>query len=795
MQFGTLLGTLLQDLRYALRLLGRTPGFTAVALLSLGLGIGANTAIFTLIDAVMLRTLAVRAPEQLVELLQHYPGEPRGNGYFTPADYEHYRDHNHVFSELIAYSGPAAVPVRDVGTVNAVYVAPNYFAALGVMPEMGRTASAEGTAVISWAMWADRFDRTPSILGRTLVVGNQPVTIVGVAPRDFRGLETGVPTDLWLGRSVTSRAGLALLGRLRQGVSIAQARAEMSVLYRFTIERRAQSSRDPLVHQLKIEVEPAGRGLARLRDLFARPLVLLMGVVGLLLLIACTNLASLLLARAAARRHEMAFRIALGATHLRLVRQALTESLLLAAVGSLFGLLLAYFGAGALLHILTSGRPVPGMPQKLDIPLRPEGHVLLFTVGIALFTGLLFGAAPALQAFRSSPVLFLRGAETRSRRLFGRSLVVAQVALSVVLLSAAALFLRHLSNLEHVDLGFHRDHVLLVSLDRAMDPAACRQLLDRLQSVPGVRTATIAGPTPLSGAGAAAFATAEGYLERPEDRRYNAIAWAAPRYFETLGIAVLAGRDFQFSDEAGPNVAIISQTLARTYFAGRNPLGQHLTLDHMTGSPEPRTYEIIGVAADANYYEIHEPVRRTVYLPAFHDGRVNGRTLILRTAIRPEAVARDVRKSLQPIPISRITTLSEQVDATIVPERLLAALSGVFGGLGAMLAAIGLYGLLAYTVACRRNEIGIRMALGATRSSVIRMVLIDALAMVFGGLLAGAPLALWGRRFATAWLTDAPPIASIATGCVAMLAVALVAAWLPARRAAAIDPVRALRYE
>ena len=788
-----------QDLRYALRLLRRTPGFTAVALLSLGLGIGANTAIFTLIDAVMLRTLPVRAPGELVELLQHYPGEPRGNGYFTQADYEHYRDHNHVFSVLIAYSGPAAMPVRGDGseaeTANVALVAGDYFSDLGVTPAMGRAPGAEDSAVISWAWWNDHFGRSPSILGRRLVVGSQPVTVVGVAPKDFQGLETGVHTDLWLGRPVASRAGLALLGRLRPGVSIDQARAEMSVLYGFTIERRVQSSRDPLVHQLKLELEPAGRGLARLRDLFARPLVLLMVVVGLLLLIACTNLASLLLARAAARRHEMAFRIALGASRLRLVRQALTESLLLSAAGSVFGLLLAYFGAGALLHILTSGRPVPGLPQKLDIPLRPEAHVLIFTMGIALLTGLLFGAAPAWQAFRSSPATFLRGAETRSRRIFGRSLVVAQVALSVVLLSAAALFLRHLSNLEDVDLGFHRDHVLLVSLDRAVDPAAGRQLLDRLQSVPGVRSATVASPTPLSGAGASGFATVDGYLERPEDRRYNQIAWIAPRYFETLGIAILAGRDFDFGDDARPNIAIISQAMARTFFAGRSPIGQHLTLDHMTGSPEPHAYEIIGVAADANYYEIRQPVRRTVYLPAFHEGRVSARTLILRTAIRPESVARDVRKSLQPLAISRITTLSEQVDATIVPERLLAALSGVFGGLGAMLAAIGLYGLLAYTVARRRNEIGIRMALGATRAVVIRMVLVDALAMVSAGLLAGAPLALWGKRFATAWVTDAPPAISIVTSCLAMLAVAVVAAWLPARRAAAIDPVRALRYE
>ena len=815
---------MLQDIRYALRMMRRAPGFTAVAVLSLTLGTGANTAIFTLINSLMLRLLPVRAPEQLVELLEKYPGEPRGS-YFSWASYEYYRDRNHVFSALIAATGPARLTVRGAGLepapVNGARVSGNYFPALGLEPAIGRLIGPEddpmgagipATAVVSWAWWKNRFNQDPGIVGKQIVVENTPVTIVGVAPRGFAGLLPGSRTDLWLPGAAAARGGLSLVARLRPGVSIDQARAEMPVLFRYTIEERTRNSKDPLMHQLKLEIEPAATGLVQLRDLFAKPLLLLMVVVALLLLIACTNLASLLLARGAARRHEMALRVALGAGRVRLVRQVFTEALMLSGAGSLFGILLAYFGAGALLRVLTSGRPIIGLPQPLVIPLSPDAHVLLFTAAVAASTAMLFGLAPAWNAFTSAPASALRetgrAGETKFRRLFGRSLVVAQVALSVVLLSAAGLFIRHLSNLEHVNLGFRRDHVLLVSLNPANSgyngeqlSLAYQELLGRLQAIPGVRSATISAPTPLSGAGASGFATVEGYQERPEDRRYISIAYVAPRYFETLEIPLLAGREFRFADAAQPNVAVISQTLARYYFAGRNPIGEHVTLDHVTGAPEPRTYEIVGVAGDANYQEIREAVRRSIYLPAFHDGRIIGNSFLIRTRIDPEAVAPAVRRvvgeSLKTVPVARITTLQEQVDATIVPERLVAMLSGVFGALGGLLAAIGLYGLLAYTVARRSNEIGIRMALGATGTAVTRMVLVDALGMVCAGLAAGVPLALWGRRIAASWVADvqANAIAAVAFGALAMLAIALVAAYLPARRAARVDPMQSLRYE
>jgi predicted permease len=813
-----------QDVRYAIRGMRRSPGFTGVAVLSLALGIGANTAIFSLINTLMLRLLPVEQPEQLVEFLNQYPGDPPLNA-FSWQSYEYFRDRNHVFSGITGVH-PSRLNVRGEGldpeSVVCESAIGNFFQVLGLKPAIGRFFGpgddrigdpSSAIAVVSWPYWKSRFNLDPAILGKKIVVEDVPVTVVGVTPREFVGLQVGFRPDVWVPSAVesivhpASRNGLGalqLVARLKPRVSIEQARAEMAVLFRWTLEERTTGSKDPVMRQLKFAVEPAGAGLSTsLRNQFAKPLLALMAVVSLLLLIACTNLANMLLARGSARRHEMAVRIALGASRFRLMRQVLTESLLLSAAGGMLGIFLAYFGAAALVRIMTSGRMI-GPP--IDIQVQPDTQVLLFTGGVALLTGVLFGLAPAWNAFASGPASTLRDAgragETRFRRLLGKSLVVAQVALSVGLLSAAGLFIRHLSNLEHLDLGFRRDHVLLMTLDPARNgysPAqlsrAYQELLGHLQAIPGVRSATISGPGPLSGAGASRFVTVEGYPERPEDRRYVSVDWVAPKYFETLGTPLLAGRDFSFEDRDRPRAAIINQSMARYYFGGGNPIGKYVTFD---GETAP--YEVVGVSGDAKYYEIRETAPRTIYLNTFQFPRP-GSAFALRTSIDPEAVVpaarRTVRELLNTTPLVRVTTLADQVDATIVPERLIATLSAVFGALGSLLVAIGIYGLLAYTVARRINEIGIRMALGATRGGVCRMVLGEALGMSCGGLLIGVIVAYWGDRLA-ATLIEGLPVKSafpIALASMTMIAIALLAAYVPARRAARVDPMEALRYE
>jgi predicted permease len=823
-----------QDVRYAARMLRRSPGFTAVAVVSLAFGIGANTAIFTLINTLMLRSLPVSHPEQLVELLSRYPGEPRMSS-FGWRHYEHFRDHNQSFSDLLAVSR-ARFQVTAQGlepeTIDAEYVSGNFFTALGVRPALGRiidgrddrlASATAASAVVSWSYWINELDADPAIVGKALVVNGVPATIIGVAPREFFGLQIGGRPSLWMpaaieptlqtpSRRMDGTLGVGMLARLRPGVTIERALAEMRVLDRYRLEDFAKSRSAAFARDFTIELEPATAGFAALRDRFAASLLVLMVVVAVLLLIACTNVASLQLARAAARQHEMALRVSLGAGRVRLVRQVLTESILLSALGGLIGVALASVGAATLVRTMLSGREFLRMP-RIEIQTQPDVQVLVFTATVAMLTALLFGAAPAWYALTSAPASSLRASgaagETRKRRLFGKGLVVAQVALSVLLLSTAAVFVQHLSRLRNQDFGFERSSLLLVTLDPSKSGYRSEQLfspyqnlLGRLEGLPGVRSVTLSGVTPISGAGASRFVEVEGFQEAAEARRYLPLNWVGPRYFETFGTPLLAGREFAFSDRSGPPVAIVNQTMAHYYFGDRNPIGGRFRFvgpSNSGGTGPSQMYEIVGVVGDAKYLDLREVPPRTIYLNAFQEPRMFASRFALRTTGRPGAVTSEVRRivreELKTMSVAEVTTMDDLVDASVVLERVIATLSSFFGGLGASLAALGIYGLLAYTVTRRINEIAIRIALGAARSDISLMVFRGALGLVCAGVMIGVPLALLSHRAAGRVVTDLPPDnvwpAVLATG--AMFAIAFVAAYGPACRAIRVKPVEALR--
>jgi predicted permease len=816
---------LVQDTRYGLRMLLKSPGFTTVAVLTLALGIGANTAIFTMTNGLMLRTLPVRDPGQLVEILHHGPGEPEPgfNGFSWDA-YRIIRDGNHVFSDLIVGPGVNFAAVRadklQPETLFVGAVGGTFFQELGARPAAGRLIGPEDdhvgyhapVAVISWSFWKSRFNLDPGIIGKQIVVGDDaPLTIIGVAQRGFYGLNNQAPQDVWWPQTLGPSAGwgLGLLARLKPGVSIEEARTEIGVL-----SHRVVNAPDagPYVRTMQLRVEPAGNGVSTpLTQMLSTPLTVLMATVGLLLLLACANLAGLLLARGASRHHEMAVRVCLGAARARLLRQALTESLLLSVAGTAVGIFVAYFAAHALIRVFTSGRFIRGAPLNFEALTKPDAHVLLFAGAIALLTGLLCGAVPAMRASNMAPGYALQPGsgigETKRQRLLGKGLVASQVALSLVLVSSAGLFVGYLSHLRNANLGFQRNHLLLVTLDSAHSgynaaqlSQLSQELVTQLDTIPGVSSATFSGMSPMEGPGAASFASGE---DHPEKQSQASINYIAPDYFETYGTPFLAGRDFSARDQSGSPVAIINEAAARDCFGNENPIGRHITLSHITLANGERTYEVVGLVGDAKYNDLQQPAPPTIYADLLQQNFIGSQhsQLAIRTKIDPDGVASAVRQIeadvLKDVPIVRIMTMNEQIDSSIVPQRLIAMLSAGFGALGALLAAIGLYGLLAYTVARRTHEIGVRMALGAAGTDVIRVVLRDALWMVCAGFAIGAPLAFWGKRVAASLIPDLPVASAlpIVVAAAIMIAVGLIAAYLPARRAMRVDPMVALRYE
>ena len=807
-----------QDVRFGLRMLRKSPGFTSVAVVILALGIGANTAIFSIINGLMLRTLPVRDPGRLVELLHQYPGEPAFNGFSWDA-YRVMRDGNHVFPDLIVDSLNFATVRADKLQPQTVFVGQvggTFFQALGVRPAAGRLIGPEDVqmgdhspvAVISWSFWKSRFDLDPEIIGKRIIVDDSALTIIGVTQDGFYGISEHARQDIWWPISLGPSAGVwyGLLGRLKSGVSMEQAQAEMAVLFQTVVNA---PDANPFMRRMKFRIQPARNGVTTpLSQMLSTPLTVLMATVGLLLLLACANLAGLLLARGASRQHEMAVRACLGAAGGRLLRQTLTESLLLSLVGSAVGIFLAYFTAHALIRIFASGRFIMDAPVHFEALTHPDSHVLLFTGAIALLTGLLCGAVPAMSVSNTAPASALQQAsrigESKARRLFGKGLVASQVALSLVLVSSAGLFVTYMSHLRNLNLGFERNNLLLATLDFGNSGYSAGQfsqlsqeLVMRLDAIPGVSSATFSSVSPIEGPGAGSFTFAE---DHPEKQTQTSINYVALDYFETYGTPLLAGRDFSARDQAGSPVAIINETAARDCFGNENPIGRHITLSHITSTKGERTYEVVGLVRDAKYNDLQQPAPPTIYPDLLQQG-FTASQLAIRTKTDPDGVAGAVRQTeaavLKTVPIVRMVTMNDQIDSSIVPERLIAALSTGFGALGALLAAIGLYGLLAYTVARRTHEIGVRIALGAAGTDVMRIVLRDVLWMVCVGLAIGAPLAFWGKRVAASLIPDLPAagLLPIVVAAAIMVAIGLIVAYLPARRAMRVDPIVALRYE
>ncbi len=812
---------LAQDIRYAFRSLRRSPFFALITVLSLALGIGANTAIFSIADAVLLKPLSVSHPEDLVEVLQTYPGQVRTNGYYPWSAFQHIRDHNHVFYAMVGVSFDNITSVRIEGsepvTVIKEAVTGNYFPFLGLAPTMGRLLHQEDVpksgdaqvAVISWRFWQNELAGDRAVVGKRIVANRKPLTIVGVAPRSYTGPRAELQTSIWVPQEGDP---VSILARLKPGVSLQEARAEMPVLFRPILEQRFAEKSDPQVLKMKIEVEPASAGLGRMRDQYANTLLALMVIVGLLLLLACLNITSMLLARAADRQKEFLIRAGLGAGAARLARQLLTESMVLALLGAVMAIPLAYGATSVLTGLIAGGRP----HERADLLVEPDIRVLAFGVGLVLCVGVLIGLLPALQGSRTrAQMQSLRqhagSGMTKFQRRLGHALVSVQMAIAFTLLATAFLLGDQVVQLRHHDLGFQSDGVLLASVDssesgftREQLAVRYRELLGRLEQIHGVHSASAAGCTPIEGCGASRFVVVKGFEERPEDRRYTALSWVAPRYFETIGIPLLAGRDFTLSDAGRSRVAIISESMARHYFRGANPIGQFIAIDR-----NPRTggwygddspYEVVGVVGDAKATELREAAPRTMYLNMFQEDRVFGQFL-LKVSGTPESFVPEVRSVTRSVlgamPLSRVGTLSGQVDSAIVPERLSATLTSLFSSLGVIVAGLGLFGLMANRVLRRTNEIGIRMALGATRRSVLSAILGEAAATTAIGLAFGAFAWFLAQKWIlSAFHLDGPGgTENLALIPLLMFGLAMAAAAFPARRAVRVDPAQALRHE
>jgi putative ABC transport system permease protein len=821
----------MQDFRDAFRALKAIPVVTSVAILSLALGIGANTAIFSILDSLLLRRLPVEDPRRL-----HIvgTGPERRNTSWTNPIWEQIRDRQTLFDGAFAWSSTRFNLAEGGQTefVDGVWASGRYFDVLGVPAILGRTftetddrrgGGPEGpVAVISYSFWQRRFGGAADAIGRSLTVERVPFTIVGVAPPGFFGVDVGRTFD------VVIPIGAEPLIRGKESSLDRRSSWWLNVMIRLETDQREEAGnaalrgvrpqiRDATMPQdwrpqdrdgyLRdgFSLIPAATGGSGLRQRYRLPLTAIMVVVGLVLLIACANIANLLLARATARRHELSVRVALGASRLRIVRLLLSESLLLAGAGALLGLVFAQWGSRLLVRQLST------TTNNVFLDLSLDWRVLGFTAGVAITTAVLFGLAPALRGTRVQPNDALktqgRGVIGEGRLNLGNTLVVIQVALSLVLVVAAGLFVRTFSSLANLNLGFDRNQVLVASvnaqraqLEPAQRPELFRRVLEAASSVPGIPSAALSAVTPISGSTWNNRIELPDGPDLPENERLTYINLISADWFQTYGTPIIAGRDFTRADNAGAQqVAIVNETFARRFAYGRNPVGTRVRQPGYGTRPTIERH-IVGYVKDAAYRSLREPVPPTMYIPyAQQPEPPSSMSVSVRAAGgSPALLTKSLAAALTPVHRDLAITfrpLADQVNAALTQERLVAMLSGFFGGLALLLAGLGLYGVTSYAVSRRRTEIGIRMALGSAPAGVVRLVLRRVAILVALGMLAGVGISLWAARFVTTLLYGLQPRdpLTLAAAAVILGAIGGLAGWLPARRASRIDPAGVLR--
>jgi predicted permease len=839
---------ILQDLRYAFRTMAASPGFSAVAVLSLALGVGANTAIFSLWNGVLHSSLpAVRDAGQLVMLTNpddagmwtgRWDGRTDGpRSWLTYGEFEQLRDTAGSFSELMAsQSSLDTWQVRFDGSdweeARGRLVSGGFFQVLGVGPAIGRLFTAaddrggEPSAVISYQYWQRRFGGRPDVLGKTVAMHKVALTIIGVAPRGFIGETNGQQPDLWipvgmqssviLGRdwlhdTPPSKAmWLNVFGRLKPGVTLAQAEGQANAIFQAGLESfygaLASGERRREFLDQRIRVRPAARGASQTRYKFSTSLNALLAAVGVLLLIACANLANLLLARGAARKPEIALRLSLGASRARLVRQLVTESLVLAAMGGVAGLAAAWFLHGALVRMMAEADP----PFQMSFALDPV--VLTFALGVTVAAAFLFGALPAWQVTGNDTGAALkeqgRGATGSPGRLRpGRFLVSLQLALSLPLLFGAGLLARTVYNLQRADLGYPAERLLLVRLDlreagyeSARRDHVLGELLGQFRRIPGVRAASVSQLGVFSGGNSATPIEVEGYASKGDNDHGSAMDVVGPGYFSTLGAPILLGRDILESDRAGaPRICVVNEAFAKRFFERRNPIGMRIT----SSDDERRTtYQVVGVASNARTQGLRDEVEPRYFVAATQDlSAVKSPIFLIRTGARTAPVMTAVRKAIHEVdaglPIESARSIEEQLAPLMAQDRSTAQLAVAFGCVALTLAAVGLYGVLSYGITRRRGEIAVRIALGARPGGVVAMILRETAVLVIVGLALGAGLAYAASRLVGSRLYGVAPqdplTMAVAVGLLVL--VALGAAYLPARRASRLDPMAALRQE